>query len=331
MTVQTAKPVKTDILQEVTPTVLPNPRNNKTKKIHPIPSLPSGNGNGNGSKRYSGIRAKSPSDWQGKPIAKPNTSASTINEADINYDDIITEDDEPVDNFPSEKQQRLLVQPLFDNDYLPEPFIAAVDIGIFSADEDPIVPDMFLSLGVGLAKEIWKKQNRSYFVPKFGKPPEIAVEIVSNKKGRETAEKLQTYVELGIKYYVIFDFEKQTQDAILIVYELQEGRYVARPDYQLPDVGLALTFWDGLFERFDHKWLRWCNLNGDMLPTGKEVSIVEQHRAEQERVRAGQERVRAEQERVRAEQAETREEQKDLEIERLRAQLQALGIDTDAL
>jgi Uma2 family endonuclease len=41
---------------------------------------------------------------------------------------------------------------------------------------------MFLSLDVQAAKEIWKKENRSYFIWKFGKPPDVVVEVVSDKK-----------------------------------------------------------------------------------------------------------------------------------------------------
>ncbi|GAA6623183.1 hypothetical protein [Scytonema sp. NUACC26] len=38
------------------------------------------------------------------------------------------EDDKPVDNFQSEKQQRLLVEPLYTNPVLTLPFIAAANV-----------------------------------------------------------------------------------------------------------------------------------------------------------------------------------------------------------
>ena len=55
----------------------------------------------------------------------------------------------------------------------------------------------------------------------------------------------------------------------------------------------------------------------------------ERQRAEQERQRAEQERQRAEQERQRAEQERQRAEQAEAETTRLRAKLQALGVDPD--
>ena len=96
---------------------------------------------------------------------------------------IITEDDTPVDNIFSEKQQRLLSESLNLSWKPGTPFIAAANVGIFYAlHEPPIVPDMFLSLDVQVMEDMWKKENRSYFIWEYGKPPEMAVEIVSNRR-----------------------------------------------------------------------------------------------------------------------------------------------------
>ncbi|MGH2413303.1 MAG: Uma2 family endonuclease, partial [Microcystaceae cyanobacterium] len=96
---------------------------------------------------------------------------------------LITEDDTPVDNFASAKQQRFLVSSLYSYALKP-PFLAEANVGIFSADEQPaIVPDVFLSLDVQVPENWWEKQNRSYLMWKFGKPPDVVIEIVSNKEG----------------------------------------------------------------------------------------------------------------------------------------------------
>lgn len=99
---------------------------------------------------------------------------------------IVIEDDTPVDNFQSAKQQRLLVEPLYSS-WLPEsPFIVAANVGLFYAlKQDPIVPDAFLSLGVEMPDDWSLKQNRSYFAWEFGKFPEVVIEIVSNRRGSE--------------------------------------------------------------------------------------------------------------------------------------------------
>lgn len=224
---------------------------------------------------------------------------------------LVTEDDEPVDNLASEKQQRLLVEPLYSSSKIRLPFVAAVNVGIFTTTrEPPIVPDMFLSLDVELAEDWWAKEHRSYFIWEFGKPPDVVVEIVSNKEGHETGKKFQIYARIGVRYYAIYDPQLLVQAQILQVYELHVGEYLARPDYLLPKVGLELTLWEGEFEAKQTQWLRWCALDGDMIPTGAE-------RADQERERADQAGARADQERERA--------------ERLAAKLKEMGVDPDAV
>ena len=104
--------------------------------------------------------------------------------ADI--ESLVTEDDTPVDNMPSEKQQRLLTEPLYSSWAGPgggRTFLAAANVGVFVEARNPaIVPDVFVSLDVQVADNWWDKRHRSYFVWEFGKPPELVVEIVSNRK-----------------------------------------------------------------------------------------------------------------------------------------------------
>lgn len=110
-------------------------------------------------------------------------SQQLVNKAEIPIPDIshlVIEDDTPVDNFQSEKQQRLLVDPLYSSKVLSTPFIAA-NVGLFYAvKQDPIVPDAFLSLKVQMPADWSQRKNRSYFVWEFGKVPEVAIEVVSN-------------------------------------------------------------------------------------------------------------------------------------------------------
>ncbi|MCU0391602.1 MAG: hypothetical protein MUE81_10835, partial [Thermoflexibacter sp.] len=49
-----------------------------------------------------------------------------------NVEHLVTEDDTPVDNIFSEKQQRLLVDTLFsENPFGERPFIASANVGIY--------------------------------------------------------------------------------------------------------------------------------------------------------------------------------------------------------
>ncbi len=47
-------------------------------------------------------------------------------------------------------------------------------------------------------------------------------------------------------------------------------RYVERKDFDLPDVGLSLTLWQGEFEGWTDDWLRWVDTDGNLILTGNE-------------------------------------------------------------
>jgi Uma2 family endonuclease len=261
--------------------------------------------------------------------APPPTVVQTNKKLDLSH--LITEDDEPVDNFASAKQQRFFVEPLYSSSKLPRPFLADSNVAIYGAPYDnPIVPDMFLSQGVQVADDWWEKENRSYLLWEFHKPPEVVVEMVSNQKGNEDGSKLHDYAKLGIHYYVIYDPQRILSGNMVRVYQLVAGEYLLRPDYRLAEAGLSLTLWYGDYEDKKALWLRWCDLEGGLILTGAERATQAENHAEQERVRAEQERVRAEQEQARAEQERIRAEQADALAQRLAAQLRALGVEPEA-
>jgi hypothetical protein len=239
--------------------------------------------------------------------------SSTSSQQKLNLTEVVsrlvTEDDEPVDNLFSAKQQRLLVEPLYsswtplpreaeDDDELPtnqpRPFLADANVGIFFAvNQPPLVPDMFLSLDIAAGTDWNADERRSYLVWDFGKVPEVAVEIVSNLEGEETGRKLRRYAEWGITYYVVFDPFKLLGATALCVYELGFGKRLRpRPDMSLPTLGLSVKLWEGDYEGIHDTWLRWCDAEGKLIPTGKEG----REQAEQRATRAEAEvaRLRAE-------------------------------------
>ena len=226
---------------------------------------------------------------------------------------LVTEDDEPVDNIFSEKQQRLLTEPLYsswtplpdeDQPVSPRPFMAAANVGIFfSVHQRPLVPNMFLSLDIEVNEGWNTDERRSYFVWELGKLPEVVVEIVSNSN--ELGSKFKRYAEWGVTYYVVFDPLHELGETILSVYELGFGkRFRLREDFQLPSLGLSLTLWEGQYEDITETWLRWCDQNGQMIPSGKEGRKAAESRTAQEAERAA--RAEAEVARLQAELARLR-------------------------
>ena len=227
-----------------------------------------------------------------------------------NYDEIVTEDDAPLTNIFSERQMRLLTEPLYSSWAGPadkRPFLALANVGLFYQMRQPaVVPDMMLSVDVEAPEDVWVKEGRSYFIWEYGKPPDVVVEVVSNKEGEEAGRKLGLYARMRVTYYAIYDRELQIQSTPLRLLVLRDGAYQPLEGGWLAEVGLGLTLWEGTFEGIAETWLRWCDQQGALIPTGAE--------------RAAEEAQRAEQERQRAEAAEQ-------ELARLRARLRELGIE----
>jgi hypothetical protein len=174
---------------------------------------------------------------------------------------------------------------------------------------------------VDVAEDWWRKDHRSYFLWEFGKPPDLALEIVSNTEGGEAAEKKRKYERMRVTYYVIYDPLRQVMPDALTIYHLHDAVYQRQDSALLDRLGLGLTLWNGSFESKHDTWLRWTDAEGELIPSGKERAEEEHQRAEAEHLRAEDEHLRAEQERLRADEERLRagEEHQRAEAERRRA------------
>ncbi|WP_437878352.1 Uma2 family endonuclease [Sorangium sp. So ce513] len=234
-------------------------------------------------------------------LASSATALAEVVAPDVSA--IVTEDDAPLDNFPSEKQQRLLTESLYSSWSGPPPlqegerrsFLAAANVGLFATPkEPPLVPDVLLSLDVDLHEAWWQKEHRSYFLWEFGKPPDVVIEIVSNREGDELGLKRRRYAWMRVAYYVVWDPAGHLGGPALRAFEMRGHTYVPMEKAWFEAAGLGLCAWEGIYEGRHDRWLRWHGADGRVVPTGAE-------RAEREQARA----------------------------ERLAAQLRALGIEPD--
>ena len=161
-------------------------------------------------------------------------------------DHLVTEDDVPVDNVFSEKQQRLLTEPLHSSWTAPgqsRPFVAMANVGLFSdVHRPPLVPDALLSLDVELPADVHPKRHRSYFVWEYGKAPDVVVEVVSNREGGEDTAKLAAYARVGVRYYAIYDPEQWLGAEVLRVYRLERfdfTKWMSRSGFPTSDWACA--------------------------------------------------------------------------------------------
>ncbi len=240
---------------------------------------------------------------------------------EIDYSKIVTEDDAPVENIVSEREMTLLKDTLYVS-WLVEgqrpTFIALADVGLFyRADKPAVVPDVMVSLEVSLPNEITETKDKSYFIWRYGKPPEIVVEIISNMKGGELDTKRDLYAQLGVAYYIVHDPLQYLSDSKLHVFERHGSQLARTSDRWFADVNLGVVLWTGTYKGMTREWLRWVDENGNLLLTGEEAAELANQRANDERQRADDERQRANDERQRA--------------ELLAAKLRELGIDPSEL
>ncbi|MEZ6074103.1 MAG: Uma2 family endonuclease [Pirellulaceae bacterium] len=199
-------------------------------------------------------------------------------------DHMETENDEPVDNVFSEKQMRLLTEPLYSSWRPGRPFVAMANVGLFyGVDLPPLVPDALLSVDVRLPEDLFPKMNRSYMIWKYGRPPDVVIEIVSNKRGGEDSHKLTGYASARVGSYFIFDPEHHLSKQTIRCYRLRQTELVLDKSgdrLRVPSLGLELMLWSGRYEETDSQWLRWATLENGLIPTGREQAEIEAKRAD---------------------------------------------------
>lgn len=254
-------------------------------------------------------------------VTENDKTEELVEKIEVDVSHLVTEDETPVDNLPSEKNQRLLTSSLYSGWKAPgeAKFLATANVGIFnSVKENPIVPDVFVSLDVEIDDDWWKKEHRSYFVWQFGKVPDLVIEIVSNKEGGEKGRKVNRYAKMRIPFYIIYDPMKHIMSEKLSVYHLRDNAYYLY-SYESEDLlpNLRVTLWEGEFEGKHDTWLRWTDSEGNLILTGDE--LAQQERQEKE---LALQKVRE----------ETQAKEEALQkAERLAAKLKELGIDPEDL
>jgi Uma2 family endonuclease len=206
----------------------------------------------------------------GHASAKPGRAR----DREVTIEELIIQDDEPVDNIIVEKQQRLLTEPLESSWSGPgrgRPFTVFSNVGLFpEKKQTPLVPDAMLVVDVAWKAERKRKETLSYFLWIVGKPPDVVIEVVSDRRGGEANYKMTRYAKIGVPYYVIFDPEKWLKEEELRSFELERGKYRRLAKHWFPDVRLGLRLWEGQYADLSARWLRWCDGRGSLIPTGAE-------------------------------------------------------------
>jgi len=242
------------------------------------------------------------------------------------------EDGTFVKNFQEHPQSLILtdsIGPVLERLHPDGQYAIGQDCGIYWRETDPPekgaeAPDWFYVPNV--PPKLNGEIRRSYVLWREYQAPLIALEFASGngKEERDTTPlafaaeeakqkpgKFWVYERIiRIPYYGIF----QISNSQLEVYHLVDFVYHklepnSRGHYPIELLEVELGLWQGSYQNQTQSWLRWWDLQGNLLLTGSE---------------------RAELEKQRTARAEARAQEAEAKAARLAEKLRALGVDPDA-
>ncbi len=238
-------------------------------------------------------------------------------------DELPDSDDTPVDNELQDLIPGLLKLLLATIWAERQDWFWGTDMAVyFDPEDEPIVPDGFLALGVPRIKD--ENLRRSYVLWEEKVVPVLTLEVVSRKRRNEYRQKKLDYAALGVGYYVIYNALRQVKES-LEVYRLEQGEYIpmsGNPVW-LPDVGLAIGRERNVYQGVEREWLYWYDQAGERYLTPEERAT------EAARQAAEAERRAAEAERRVLEEASARKKA-EVQLELLRQQLRDQGLEPGA-
>jgi Uncharacterized protein conserved in cyanobacteria len=233
-----------------------------------------------------------------------------------------------VKNFQEHPQSILLtdsISPVLQRIHADGNYCIGQDSGIYWRLTEPLeegaeAPDWFYVPNV--PPTIDGQLRRSYVMWQEFVSPLILLEFVSGngaeerdrtpllRSGQQETKPGKFWIYENVihpAFYGIYEVTKASVE----VYHLVDGSYHLVPanergHYPIPQLGVELGIWQGMYQNVELPWLRWWDSQGNLLLTGSE--------------RAQQEQERAQQEQQRADRAEDK-------LEQLRAQLRSAGIE----
>ncbi len=186
-------------------------------------------------------------------------------------------------------------------------------------------PDFFCVL------DVEQKERKSWVVWEEGKAPDVVIELLSpSTASSDKNEKKKIYQnKMRVPEYFWYDpFNPDDWQGFSLAKGVYQPLKLDGCDrYISEQLQLALVRWQGVYRGIDTVWLRWQTLDGDLLPTDKEVSEVEKQRADEAQQLAEVEKQRADEAQQRANEEKQRAESALSEIAKLKELLKNSGIE----
>lgn len=185
------------------------------------------------------------------------------------------EDDAPTDVYRG-IQRRLLVTALS----APWPGLtrgrrwqAFANVGLYARPHPGgcVCPDFMLSLDTKPG-DLRDRADLAYFLWERRKPPEVVIEIAIDERASIIGPNFSEYYHARVPYCVVFNPLEQGSRRGMFAFGLDEtkGGYAPIEAAWPPLVSLGLALWEGACEGLHSTWLRWCDEQGDLIPTPDE-------------------------------------------------------------
>lgn len=215
-------------------------------------------------------------------------------------------------------QPQLLSRTLRLNNYTTDQFFIGTDLNLYYDLEHPLWhkrPDWFLAVGVprlyagqDLRRSFvqWQERRSPFVIVELlspgtekedlgiyaesdtliSSPPQENREILNGEVTKDTPPtKWEVYEQiLRVPYYIVFS--RYTNR--LRFFQLVGGQYQEQslepenPRIWIPELEIALGLWQGEFDGISRTWMRWCDAQGNWIPTDTEQERTEKEQALQQ-------------------------------------------------
>jgi Uma2 family endonuclease len=186
-------------------------------------------------------------------------------------------------------------------------FCIGQDCGIYWRETEPpekgtVAPDWFYVPDV--APRLDGKIRRSYVLWREYIPPLIVIELASGNgeeerdstplaglRGGEKPGKFWVYERIvRVPYYAIYEVNNGNLEVYhLVDFGYQKVQPNERGHYPIAPLSVELGLWQGSYlNNPEQLWLRWWDLDGNLLLVGQEEAQLQKLRAEQQQQRAEQ-------------------------------------------
>jgi Uma2 family endonuclease len=239
-------------------------------------------------------------------------------------------------------QAQLLCDSCIPPNYPADRLFSASDLNLYYDSNHPNWykrPDWYLVVGVSRFYQD-RDLRQSYVIWDEAVNPLIAIEFLSpstededlgltESEPNKPPTKWQVYERiLNIPYYFVFSKYNNQLRVFRLIGNRYREQVLTGSRFWIPEIQLSLGLWQGCFLQNERLWLRWYDLNGNLILTPEEFerqrAQLESQRAELESQRAEFERQQAEIERQQAESERQRAEfeKQQAELERQRAEFE---------